>query len=395
MSEISQHKSERIKELENLFTDLVFHPKPAESAAKYKQLTNQLLPGDIIGLVDKLVLQGYEMALLKKGINKLLNLSFNQLNKASNKFSNPFLQNLTDDNYLMEKKLSVMKADIRIINHEINETIKERLDQQIAQLQIIEKHYSILENILFPLLEKTWTDFRCVGVMWSYHDDIRRSLQQSRIELKSETFSLSKFNQLIGNVYFTMYAMKFREEKILFQLIQDTIGDPELNRCNQESIEHGFAYLTEPMFETNESQNKSSISQEADLGSGSLLPEYIKLIFNHLPVDITFVDEHNKVKYFSQPKQRIFTRTSSILGRDVKNCHPPESVHIVEKIVDEFRKGKRDQADFWIKMKGQLLFIRYFAVHDEANQYKGVIEVTQEISEIQKLSGEKRLLDWD
>lgn len=116
MSEISQHKSERIMELENLFTDLVFHPKPAESVAKYKQLTNQLLPGDIIGLVDKLVLQGYEMALIKKGINKLLNLSFKQLNKASNKFSNPFLQNLTDDNYMMEKKLSVMKADIRIIN---------------------------------------------------------------------------------------------------------------------------------------------------------------------------------------------------------------------------------------------------------------------------------------
>ena len=118
-------------------------------------------------------------------------------------------------------------------------------------------------------------------------------------------------------------------------------------------------------------------------------------MFNHLPVDITFVDENNKVKYFSTPKKRIFPRTKSVIGRDVHNCHPPESVHIVEQIVESFKSGKKDVASFWINMKGELLLIQYFAVRDENGNYKGVMEVSQEISEIRNLQGENRLLDWE
>jgi len=119
------------------------------------------------------------------------------------------------------------------------------------------------------------------------------------------------------------------------------------------------------------------------------------LLFNHLPVDITFVDENDKVAYFSAPKKRIFPRTKTIIGRDVHNCHPPESVHVVEKIVDSFRNGKKDVANFWIDMKGIKVLIQYFAIRDEHGNYKGVTEVSQEISEIQNLQGEKRLLDWE
>jgi DUF438 domain-containing protein len=118
------------------------------------------------------------------------------------------------------------------------------------------------------------------------------------------------------------------------------------------------------------------------------------LIFNHLPVDITFVDEQNKVKYFSSPAKRIFPRTVAVIGRDVSNCHPKESVHVVEQIVESFRKGEKSQADFWIKMRGEFILIQYFAVRDALGNYKGVIEVSQEVSEIRALEGEKRLLDW-
>jgi PAS domain S-box-containing protein len=131
-----------------------------------------------------------------------------------------------------------------------------------------------------------------------------------------------------------------------------------------------------------------------DLGTGALEPEQIKLIFNHLPVDITYVDEHDKVQYFSEPKERIFPRTKAIVGRDVHNCHPPESIHVVEKIIQSFRKGEKDNASFWINIKGKYILIQYFAVRNETNAYKGVIEVSQEISEIKMIEGEKRLLDW-
>src|SRR5665811_165990 len=107
------------------------------------------------------------------------------------------------------------------------------------------------------------------------------------------------------------------------------------------------------------------------------------------------IRDSNKVKYYSTPKKRIFPRTKSVIGRDVHNCHPLESVHVVEQIVESFRNGKKDVASFWINMKGERLLIQYFAIRDAEGIYKGVVEVSQEITEIQNLQGENRLLDWE
>jgi PAS domain S-box-containing protein len=119
------------------------------------------------------------------------------------------------------------------------------------------------------------------------------------------------------------------------------------------------------------------------------------MIFNTLPVDMTFVDENNKVRFFSRPKDRIFPRSAAIIGRDVKNCHPPESVHVVEEIIDGFRSGERESAQFWIDIKGKKLLIQYFALRNSNGRYQGTLEVSQDITEIQKIEGQKRLLEWD
>ena len=140
--------------------------------------------------------------------------------------------------------------------------------------------------------------------------------------------------------------------------------------------------------------NTTTDSNLLDLGTGALKADQIKLIFNHLPVDITFVDENDKVRFFSSPRERIFPRTNAIVGRDVHNCHPPESIHVVDKIIQSFRNGEKDQASFWINKKGKYILIQYFALRNKSNEYKGVIEVTQEISDIKMIEGEKRLLDW-
>ena len=118
-------------------------------------------------------------------------------------------------------------------------------------------------------------------------------------------------------------------------------------------------------------------------------------MLNELPVDITFVDEHDEVRYFSGARHRIFPRSKAIIGRKVQNCHPPESVHIVNEIVEAFRNGTKSHADFWIKMKGRFIHIRYFALRDEQGCYKGTIEVSQDATEIRALEGEQRLLDWN
>jgi len=129
------------------------------------------------------------------------------------------------------------------------------------------------------------------------------------------------------------------------------------------------------------------------LKTGALSAEQIDLLLTNLPVDITFVDENDQVRYFSQGKERIFTRTAAIIGRKVQYCHPPQSVHVVQKIIDDFKAGVNDVAEFWIQSQGLFVHIRYFALRDEAGQYKGVIEVSQNVTGIRALEGEKRLMD--
>lgn len=122
--------------------------------------------------------------------------------------------------------------------------------------------------------------------------------------------------------------------------------------------------------------------------------EQLLAVFNFLPIDITIVDENEKVAFFNRPKDRIFPRSPAVIGRDVNNCHPPKSVHIVKKIIEAFRAGEKNEAKFWINAKGKAIFIQYFALRDSKGNYKGVLEVSQDITELKSLEGEKRLLDW-
>ena len=205
---------------------------------------------------------------------------------------------------------------------------------------------------------------------------------------------MKKINRLVGDLFFAVYAIKFREERILFPVISDIIPENELHRLIGESLEIGFPFIQPEIFSGEKPEPEIEIQGEVNLNTGYLSAEQIRLIFNHLPVDITYVDENNKVKFFSTPEKRIFRRTNSIIGRDVKNCHPHESVHVVEQIVEAFRKDEKDKASFWIPMKDEFVLIQYFAVRDEKGNYRGVVEVSQEITEIRNIQGEKRLLDW-
>ncbi|MFW9980988.1 MAG: PAS domain-containing protein, partial [Candidatus Thorarchaeota archaeon] len=128
-------------------------------------------------------------------------------------------------------------------------------------------------------------------------------------------------------------------------------------------------------------------------GSGTLTLEQLELLFNHLPVDTTFVDEHDRVRFFSESPQRIFVRSRAVIGRSVQLCHPKGSIDRVQEILDDFREGKRDSAEFWINLGGKTIHIRYFAVRNSSGKYLGCLEVSQDITEIKKITGEKRLLD--
>ena len=127
----------------------------------------------------------------------------------------------------------------------------------------------------------------------------------------------------------------------------------------------------------------------------TLSTETLEAIFDALPVDITFVDETDTVRYYSRHDDRIFRRTPAIIGRKVQQCHPQQSIDKVNRVVSDLKSGKRNVAEFWIDLKGRKVYIRYFPVRDKAGKYIGVVEVSQDITEIQKIKGEKRLLDME
>ena len=129
--------------------------------------------------------------------------------------------------------------------------------------------------------------------------------------------------------------------------------------------------------------------------TGHLSFDQLKLMMNALPVDLTLIDEEDKVCYFNTTSDRLFPRSAAVIGRNVRNCHPAESVHVVNEILSAFKNNTRQEATFWIHMKDKFILIKYVALRDEKQHYQGCLEITQEISEIQALSGNKRLLDWN
>lgn len=397
MSEFTNHKGYRIKKLVELFEMVIRGELSPELVGPYQQVIDLAVPLDVIAVVDELVQLQIPMPELKKGINKALNL----LNRSLQEFpyqapvSGSFLHVLIQNNVQIDHRLKAIRPLLKEINQDrTNQQLRNELKDKLMDLSRIDLHYQIKENVLFPVIEKHLPDYRCLQVMWSFHDDIRRNLKETIQMLEHADFDLKRFNRLGGDIFFNIYAIKFREERILFPVVSDLIPEKELNSLMDESLEIGFPFVLPEKPTQDERATETEMPGEVDLKTGHLSAEQIRLIFNHLPVDITYVDENNQVKFFSTPEKRIFRRTNSIIGRDVKNCHPHESVHVVEKIVEAFRNGEKDKASFWIQMKGEFILIQYFAVRDEAGNYKGVVEVSQEITEIRNLQGENRLLDW-
>ncbi|MCF6357311.1 MAG: PAS domain-containing protein [Draconibacterium sp.] len=399
MSEFTKHNRRRAEGLEELFYGILKGEKLGQLVRENQGTIDGCVPADVVAVVDVLVAKKVPMAELKTGINKLLNLLHKTLTEYP--YYRPdkdcYLGCLVENNRLMEKRLLAIKPLFRDVNKKAdNDYVKSELLEKLSDLEKFGNYYTIKENLLFPVIEKYVTEYRCLQVMWSFHDDIRRNLKSAIKMLRGELpTDMKLFNRWVGDLFFNMYAVKFREERILFPLVQSVVDEDILNDLLSESVEIGFPYYQPEIALGEESITQETDKKEVDLETGILSVEQIKLLFNHLPVDITFVDENNKVKYFSTPKKRIFPRTKSVIGRDVHNCHPPESVHVVEQIVESFRDGKKDVASFWINMRGELLLIQYFAVRDEDGNYKGVVEVSQEISEIRNLKGENRLLDWE
>lgn len=317
-----------------------------------------------------------------------------------------------------------MEKSIKPVLNELKQTdspgLRKKLLEEYTKLYEVDKHYLRKENLLFPFLEK-YGITAPPKVMWGVDNEIREDIKNVLAMLRDDE---SKAEVLVEKAEAAMgrvSEMIFKEENILFPMAMDTLNEDEWMKIARESSELGYC-LYEPkkewkparvnveektkMESTKDSETEAKEpdgddrawgTQENGGGyiafeTGVLSQRELEAMLNTLPVDITFVDKDGIVKYFSQGTERIFPRTKAVIGRTVTNCHPPASVHIVEKIVEDLKSGKKDHEDFWIKMKGMYVLIRYFAVRDRNGEFVGVLEFTQNIAPLKEIEGEKRLL---
>ncbi|MHA3963136.1 MAG: DUF438 domain-containing protein [Candidatus Thorarchaeota archaeon SMTZ1-45] len=261
-------------------------------------------------------------------------------------------------------------------------------------------HYLREENALFPVLEKHGLTGP-PAAMWSEHQEIHE-IEKGLFDLNSDSNKelienlgkLSNASTTLAN----MLASHFnKENNILFPASLRLFGEQEWEIVIQDFDDIGYcSYSIKPVGIRAPVQVEKPIVSEGSevvFGSGKLSVDTLEAIFKHLPIDMTFVDAQDRVQFFSESPDRIFVRSRAVIGRSVQLCHPKKSVHVVEQILNDFRKATRDSAEFWINLGGKTIHIRYFAVRDSEKKYLGCLEVSQDITEILKISGEKRLLD--
>ena len=289
--------------------------------------------------------------------------------------------------------------------------IKNQWLELYDQFRQYPKHYHRKQNQLYPLLEKKGFD-RPTTTMWNFDDIIRDEIKESLrlLEANDEEAFIAAQSELIANardlmekeetiLYPTSYAlisaeefedMKAGDQEIGFAFFK--VDKPSSPNTHHSSPKEGFAEDLQALL--SKYGYSAGPQQELDVATGKLTLEQINLIYQHLPIDISFVDENELVKFYSDTDHRIFPRSKNVIGRQVSNCHPRKSVHIVEEIVEKFRSGEQDKAEFWINKPEVFLYIVYFAVRDKQGRFRGVLEMMQDCTHIRELTGSQTLLTW-
>lgn len=417
MTEAGEIMEEREKKIEKLIEYADRLRTASDKAALFEQYRphiTDVVPKDIFEMQTARLKAGMSH---EEGIGQA-GMLINAFHKALSSYSakrivhGGFLESLREENEELEKRLIALQPLIKQMQEEKTFAEMVRLLDDLGTYEI---HMKKVENILFPVLEKADPRYEGTSLMWTMHDRVRDTKKQisammktvSEAAQKGETYfseALSgirtQLNKLLGVLFVSLSGLKTMQGLILLPCAADEIDEKADKELLLESFEYGFAWIAAPDKEKLEKEmGGDRINMEikrdgkVDLGTGRLDVEQLIGVFSAMPVDLTFVDANDKVAFFSRPKDRIFPRSVSVIGRDVRKCHPADSVHIVEDILEGFKSGEREQESFWIQMRGKFLLIQYFAVRSEDGAYLGTLEVSQEISEIKKLEGEKRLLD--
>ncbi len=421
-----QTREERQAALKGIIRDL-HAGVPAEKLKRvFARLIRQVSPEEIADMENALIREGFPV----EEVQRLCDVHARVFDKALKKAGKPGrIPGHPIHTYFQENKEArgllreLTRAARPLAKGVPSDRDVERFSAAFSRFGEIEKHYARKENQLFPALEAK----SFVGptkVMWGKHDEIRGRMRALAADFAAKDYAAAAaaVKPLAGAVK----RLIFLEEKILFPTSARKLNTVEWARIKKGEPEIGYAWVkpggiwdaqlaeasaaapakaasvpspipggaARPSVQSPEVPGAVTKGATYPFSRGDLTPEQADLILKSLPLDITYVDETDRVRYYSDTAERIFPRSPEIIGRAVQNCHPPKSVHIVGAIVQAFRDKTRDKAEFWIRRGERFLFIRYFPVYDPAGAYRGVIEVTQDATGIRALEGERRLLDW-
>ncbi|MFZ1038590.1 MAG: DUF438 domain-containing protein [Candidatus Bathyarchaeia archaeon] len=405
MSELSADKKRMLKEIVKQLHDGV---PPQEVKEKFKQILKDTSSEDIAKIEQELVKEGMPREELQRLCDVHLAVFGEQLEKHELQTppGHPISILMEEHKILTQRaerlgilaKMIEEACDVVYVGDVLTEVqgiVKDFVDA--------EKHYLREENVLFPMLEKHGIT-EPPAIMWMEHNQIRDIKKRLRSLVENwNAISFYDFKTQLGEVAKPLCSILpshfFKENNILFPAALQVVTSEEWEEARKEFDEIGYCCFT-PSHVTVALQTEKRKTQTPPEGllqfeTGSLSKEEAEAILDTLPIDISFIDKDDRVKYFNKAEKRIFVRTKAVIGRTVQMCHPQESVHIVNRIIEAFRKGEKDSAEFWITLDNRLVHIRYFAVRDKDGKYLGTMEVTQDLTDIKKIEGQKRLLDWE
>jgi PAS domain S-box-containing protein len=393
------------KILKNLITEMRSGGSTNNIKEQVKEIFNGLSSFEIVKIEQDLIKEGLQ----EEDIKSLCDVHLSQMSLNENSLAPPghTVNTLMEEHKILlsfANELNDLSSKLTEDDYDSNGDIMKTIKHVENHLRESEKHYLREENVLFPHIENHGITGP-PAMMWSEHNLIRAKKKEFyELLANKEKNEFEVFKKIIidiSNEIFELLSTHFpKENNILFPAAMRVISEDEWTKIRNECDEIGYCSYSpksakpQPIKEE-EPKERPKISTESIIfKTGDVSLDQLETFLNILPLDLTFVDHNNEVKYFNQPKDKIFLRTKSIIGRKVQACHPPESIDIVNEIVESFRTGAKDSAEFWINMGERLIHIRFFAARSKKGEYLGALELVQDITDLKKIEGERRLLNW-
>ena len=382
----------------NAFKDIVLRVHAGESLDAVREEFHEILkdvsPAEVGAIEQALVADGIEESEIKKLCNLHVELFESSMDSDLPEMipGHPIHTMQAENQEADQKAVRLYDAAGQVTDELMFAAARQGLLEGVTDLSEIIRHYERKENQLFPLMEAHGLTAP-PQVMWAIHDDIRGLFKQGRAALEAGEREVAV--SLVTELALAVRDMIHKEEKILFSMCFETFPEEDWSKVRLGEEEIGFAWVTpDEEWQAGQVETLQSSGNLVHLNAGKLRPEVVNAILKSLPIDLSFVGPDDRVAYFSQTEHRIFPRSEGIIGREVSKCHPAKSLHMVEEIMEKFKSGERDVAEFWIEMNGSFIHIQFYAIRQDDGTYEGCLEVAQDVTHIRALTGQQRLLDW-